>query len=49
MRPLDRDGVDEFAKVVEQRILEVEEGTVTPVPSEEAHRRIRSKRQNKSQ
>lgn len=49
VRSLDRDDEDELAEVVKQQLREIEEGTVTSIPSEEVPRRIRSKRQEKSQ
>jgi CheY-like chemotaxis protein len=40
VRSLDRDSVGELAEVVAQRLREVEEGTVTPIPSEEVHQKM---------
>lgn len=39
----DKESEEALAKVVERRIQEIEDGTVTPVPADEVHLRIREK------
>lgn len=49
VRSLDKEDVNELEEVVTRRLREIEDGTAISIPLEEVHRRIRSKRQDRTQ